>query len=105
LTIYLEDIKLACIKIQKYVVGMTFEQFQEDDKTFDAVTRNIEIIGEAAKKLPLSFRDKHPEIEWRQITGMRDVVAHNYSEVDPAIVWDVAVNEVPELLAKIQQII
>jgi len=62
---YLEDIKLGCIKIQKYIVGMSLDIFMEDDKTIDAVTRNVEIIGEAAKKVPMSFRNKHPEIEWR----------------------------------------
>jgi len=92
-------------QIQKYVDGMTLAAFLDDDKTIDAVIRNIEIIGGASKKLPVSFRNKNPEIEWRQITGMRDVVAHNYSGVDPAIVWDVAVNEVPLLLEKIEQII
>ena len=73
---------------------MTFEQFKADDKTYDAVLRNLEIIGEAAKRLPDDVRAMMPDIEWSKATGLRNIVAHAYFGVSDEIVWDVVQNKI-----------
>jgi uncharacterized protein with HEPN domain len=74
-------------------------------KTYDAVVRNLEIIGEAAKNIPQAARQQYPEIEWRKISGMRDLMAHEYFGIDNEILWDVVINKIPDLRMKIDRIL
>jgi uncharacterized protein with HEPN domain len=74
--LYTDDIVEASSKIRRYIAGMTYEEFVADDRTRDAVIRNIEIIGEAAKNLPEDVIAKAPSIDWRKVRGMCDVLAH-----------------------------
>jgi uncharacterized protein with HEPN domain len=83
---------------------MSFADFITNDKTYDAVLRNLEVIGEAVKNLPDDFRDLHPQIEWRKIAGLRDIVAHVYFGVNDEIVWDVIQNKIPVLHEQIASI-
>lgn len=103
--LYLEDMQEACEKVLRYVRSLLFDQFVQDEKTFDAVVRNLEIIGEAAKHIPPQLRDRHPKVEWRKIAGLRDVVAHEYFGIDEDILWDVVQNQVPTLLDQVVQIL
>jgi len=103
--LYLEDIGKSCDKIVRYLKGMSFEQFVEDDKTFDAVVRNLEIIGEAVKNIPKEIRGRCPGIEWKKIAGLRDIVAHEYFGVDERIVWDIVQNKLPALKGEIENIL
>jgi uncharacterized protein with HEPN domain len=96
--LYWDDIVTSCDRVQKYTQGFDWAAFESDQKTIDAVVRNLEIIGEAAKNLPLEARDLCPEIEWRKISGLRDIVAHAYFGIDKALIWDVVQVKVPELL-------
>jgi len=95
--VYLEDIRQAIGKIQSYTAGLTRDMFNQDDRTVDAVIRNLQIIGEAAKAIPDSIRAGYPNVEWKKIAGLRDILAHQYFEVDLDIIWDVLQNKLPEL--------
>ena len=95
--IYLKDINNAIISIEKFIEGMKFDQFKNDDKTSSAVIRKFEIIGEAAKNIPDMIKDKYPQIPWKDIAGMRDKLIHAYSEVDLKLVWKTIQQRLPEL--------
>lgn len=99
--VYLDDIREAVGKIQRYTRGLSREAFAADEKTVDAVVRNLEIIGEAAKNLDAGFRGAHPGLDWRKIAGLRDVLAHEYFGIDLDIVWDIVQNKIPELAVEI----
>ncbi len=103
--VYLDDILQAADKILMYVEGMTSEKFAKDPKTQDAVVRNLEIIGEAAKKVPPEIREMTPKIEWKKMAGLRDILIHEYSGVDLEIVWDVVTNKLPTLHREIRRLV
>lgn len=96
------DIIHCCEKILRFTSGMNREQFAQRELVMDAILRNIEIIGEAAKSLPEDVRSRMPNIEWKKIAGMRDWLAHVYFQVDEEIVWDAVETKVPELLRTLQ---
>lgn len=94
--LYLEDIVLACEKIERYTDKLDFSGFTSDERTYDAVLRNLEVIGEAAKRVPDEIKSGMPHIPWRAIAGFRDFVAHVYFALDDEIVWNAVCNEVPK---------
>ncbi len=81
------------------------EQFLQDETLKRAFVRSIEIIGEATKQVPEAFRQQYPQVEWRSMAGMRDLLIHRYFGVDHEIVWDVVVNEIPTLTQHIRQML
>jgi uncharacterized protein with HEPN domain len=103
--LYLEDIREFCQKVLQYSAGLTFNEFVEDQKTFDAVIRNLEITGEAARQLSTEFKERYPEVPWRRISGFRDIAIHAYLTIEAEIVWDIIQNKVPELLEQIERIL
>jgi uncharacterized protein with HEPN domain len=78
-------------------------RFRTDVRTQDAIIRNLQVMGEAAKKVSTQARDAHPEIPWKDIAGMRDRVVHDYFGVSLDIVWDVVVNHIPPLRDKVRR--
>ena len=103
--VYLEDIIDAMDKAVFFVEGMTYEQFKEDIKTHYAVVRSIEIIGEATKRLPMMIRERYPDIPWKDMAGMRDIIIHGYDNINQKIVWDVVKRDIPRIKPLIQQVI
>jgi uncharacterized protein with HEPN domain len=83
-------------KIRQYTAGLTYEEFIQDEKTMDAVLRNLEVIGEAAKNIPEELRSKYPDVEWQRMIGIRNIISHEYFGVDAQIIWEVATRNVPE---------
>ena len=100
---YLRDIADSCGRIGHYTQGLSRAELIGDQKTYDAVVRNLEIIGEAAKHISDDLRRELPEIEWRKIAGMRDMLAHAYFGIDNDILWDVVQNKVPDLAAAVNR--
>jgi uncharacterized protein with HEPN domain len=101
--VYLDDIIESCERVERYVEGVTRETFIADQKTIDAVIRNLEVIGEAVKKVPSAIRARMPEIDWPRIAGTRDVLIHGYFEVNLDIVWDIITQELAPLATAIER--
>ena len=95
--VLLEDIMLAIQKISRYSSQMDHDAFLSDDLVIDAVARNLEIIGEAARQLPEEFRRAHPQIPWTQIAGLRNRIVHDYFGLDLEIIWEIIQHYLPEL--------
>jgi uncharacterized protein with HEPN domain len=93
----MEDILEAAAKIKEYTNEHSFESFKNDSKTVDAVIRNFEIIGEAANRIPIDFKEKHEDIDWYRIIGFRNRIVHDYMGVDLSIVWHIKENFLPKL--------
>ncbi len=91
--------------IENFVKGMTFEQFEKDRKTLNAVVRSLEIIGEASKNLPAAMRAKYSNVPWKRIIGMRDKVIHGYFGVNVKTLWDTAKDDLPPLKQLVQNMI
>lgn len=84
---------------------MDFDTFVSNEMAYDATLRNLEIIGEAAKHIPDEVRTRYPHVPWRQMAGLRDVLAHAYFGLDEAVLWDIVRNEVPPLVGLIGDIL
>ena len=85
--LYVEDILESIEKIENYIGGLEYEEFSKNTMVIDAVIRNLEIIGEASKHVPDDVRDNYPEIPWKRMIGLRNIVIHEYFGVDIEIVW------------------
>jgi uncharacterized protein with HEPN domain len=97
-----EDILDAIARIQQYVEGLTFEEFQADQKTVDAVVRNLEIIGEAVRHLSPSQEGLPGDTPWADIAGMRNILIHEYFGVDLKIIWHTIVEDLPKLKVQVR---
>ena len=94
--ILIEDIETAVARIERYVAGLDRQGFLQDEKTIDAVVRNLEIIGEAVRWLPGEFKERHTEVPWSQIAGLRNRIVHDYFGLDLEIIWRVLETSLPE---------
>ncbi|MFA5863433.1 MAG: DUF86 domain-containing protein [Phycisphaerae bacterium] len=99
------DILDAIAAIDGYVEGMKYADFLADRKTRDAVVRNIEVIGEAARSLPARFKEKYSDVPWTEIVGMRNVVVHHYFGILSDVVWNIVKQELPELESHVKKIL
>lgn len=97
-------IRDAAKKILKYCEKRTFDDFVTDDMLHDGVLRNFQVIGEAAKRVPDDIRTQHPEIPWQHMAGFRNVVVHDYDDLNIETIWFTIENDIPELLRAIEQL-
>ena len=102
---YLKDILKAINKIEKYTLNLSFEDFTQNPLIQDGVIRNLEIIGEAIKNIPDDVKKANPEVEWKKIAGLRDILIHAYFGIDVNIIWDIVKNKIPALKGKISQML
>ena len=95
--LFLADIRESIARIERYSAGLDRAGFEADEKTVDAVARNLEIIGEAARQLPEDFTRRNPQIEWRKIAGLRNRIVHDYFGLDLEIIWQIIRSDLPAL--------
>ncbi|MBI5116921.1 DUF86 domain-containing protein [Candidatus Poribacteria bacterium] len=102
---YLKDILDAIDETAEFTVGMFFEQFTHDRKTINSVVRSLEVLGEAAKRIPDDLRAQASIVPWKRMAGMRDKLIHEYFGVDLSIVWTVIKDELPPLRPEIEHLL
>lgn len=99
----LGDILQATERIEKYTKGLGYKRFEKNEKTQDAIIRNLEIVGEAARNLSPEFKKQHSDIEWQKISDMRNILIHFYFGVSLDIVWQTAKNRLPDIKPKLER--
>lgn len=102
--LFLRDMLEAAQKVIRYTAEHPFEVFVEDEMAYDATLRNLEILGEAAKNIPGEIRQLHPDVDWRGVAGLRDILAHAYFALDNETLWKIVRTDIPKLLGLLQQI-
>jgi uncharacterized protein with HEPN domain len=95
----------SILLIEEYAEEISQSEFFKNRSLQDAIIRRLEIIGEAVKNLPMAFRSKHPDIPWKQIAGMRDILTHQYFDVDLALTWKVVKHELPSIKKRISTLV
>ena len=100
---YLKDILEAAKAVGRFLDGVSRDQFKANEEKYEAVTRKFEIIGEAARRLSPEARNKFPEIPWKMITAMRNILIHNYDSVDLDVVFDTAERDLPGLIGRLEK--
>jgi uncharacterized protein with HEPN domain len=102
---YLDDILDAAGKIETFTRGMSYEEFSGDDKTVYAVTRALEVIGEATTCIPRQVRERYPSLPWSEMAGMRDKLIHAYFGINRAIIWRTVRDDIPPLRPAVQRLL
>ena len=103
--LFVEDILESIELIEKYIGNLEFNDFSKDRKTIDAAVRNFEIIGEASKYIPDYIKEKHADVDWIGIVGLRNRIAHEYFGISLEIVWNIVKQELPKLQNQMKQIL
>ena len=103
--LYLHDMRDSMLAIDSYLIGIDREKFATDRKTYAATLRELEIIGQAAGKLPEPLKSRYPAVNWRIIKDFRNVLAHEYFAVNLDLVWDIVCRKLPELRRQVELII
>lgn len=104
-SVYLRHVLDAICRIEEYTQDITYRNFLNNHLRQDGVIRQIEVIGEAVKKLSPELKERHPEIPWKDVAGMRDKLIHDYLGVDLDAVWNTAKKDIPRLKEEIESIV
>lgn len=102
--LFIQDMRHFCQKVMHYTAGFTAEQFENNELVNDAVLRNLELLGEAAKQIPETVRHRHPQVPWRRIAGLRDVLAHAYFGLEDETIWSIVTSSVPALALQLDAV-
>jgi uncharacterized protein with HEPN domain len=102
---FLADSKEAIVRVTSYMEDLSYDQFLADKKTQDAVVRNLEIIGEAAKNITGELKTRYPQIPWKDLAGVRDKLIHHYFGVNFDIVWNIVKQDLPQVLSQLDEIL
>ena len=102
---YLGDILGAIVEVEEFTRSMSYDDFILDKRTINAVIRSLEVLGEATKNIPAGFRNKHPNVPWSKMAGMRDVLIHDYMGVDLKTVWKVGQERLPEIKPLVESLV
>jgi len=103
--IFLQDILESIERIEQYTMGKTEDEFLDNCEKQDAIMKRLEVIGEAVKNIPKKIKEKYPDIPWKRIAGMRDVLIHEYFGVTMERVWNTAKNDIPKLKKQILELL
>ena len=103
--LYLQDILNSIRKIKQYTSQTTQSELLENEQAFDAVVYNLQIIGEATRKIPEEIRNRQPQVEWKNVIGIRNVITHAYFSIDDEVVWDIIQTKLDPLQSCVQQIL
>lgn len=101
---YLEDILDNALAACEFARGLTADAFAADRRTLYAVMRALEIVGEAAKRVPDTVRARHPDIDWRGMAGLRDVIIHQYDRIDPSVPFQIATSQLPAMIDRLRDL-
>ena len=103
--LYLEDMLTSMLRIEEYIGEMEFKEFKMNYMVVDAVVRNFEIIGEAAKNIPDQIKEKYPEIPWKKMYGLRNLISHEYFGVDYEMIWQIITEDLPQNMKDMSKIL
>ena len=103
--LYFEDMLTSMLRIEEYIGDMEFRKFKMNYMIVDAIIRNFEIIGEASKNVPAEIKNKYPEIPWKKMYGLRNLIAHEYFGIDYEMIWEISKNNLPQNSIDIRNII
>ena len=103
--VYAEDTLESISRIQEYTQGLSLDALKKDTKTLDAVVRNLEVIGEAARSIPEHVRLDNPAVDWKNVAGLRNILVHEYFGIDVDIIWGIVQNKLESLKKSTQRIL
>jgi len=101
----LGDMLVFALEVEEFCAGVSLDLYRESKDVRRKIERSLELVGEASKRVSASFQASHPEISWRRIAGLRNILAHDYGDINDAIVWNVAKSEIPNLIATLRTLV